>query len=180
MVKKLITETIMTSGNWAAPIGVGMLPSLVGRGGSGTPYEPARDAVPGPMTKFKLIQNRYRRIDGGPDDVEVYITRGDNAWPGTTPPDATVEVAPFFDGTHDQITQLIAYGSEPYPEILIPAMPEEPETTGPDTTGFGRSFAGGVGGIATPATFNDVIVTPGQSYALVVPTGGYITITYWK
>jgi len=51
-------------------------------------------------------------------------------------------------------------------------------TTGSDTTGFSKTFSGGVGGAASGTTYNDVAITPGASYSLVVPSGGSITITY--
>lgn len=51
-------------------------------------------------------------------------------------------------------------------------------TTGASTTGFGKTFPGGTGGAATPTTFNNVAVTPGVSYPIVVPSGGSLTITY--
>ncbi len=53
-----------------------------------------------------------------------------------------------------------------------------PGTTGASTTAFGYTFAGGVNVPATPATFNNVAVTPGASYSIVVPSGGSVTITY--
>lgn len=52
-------------------------------------------------------------------------------------------------------------------------------TTGASTTGFGFTFAGGVGGPATPVTYNNVSVTPGVSYNLVIPSGGSIVIQYY-
>ena len=50
--------------------------------------------------------------------------------------------------------------------------------TGNPSTGFGKSFPGGTDGPATPTTYNNVSVTPGASYSIVVPSGGFITITY--
>jgi hypothetical protein len=51
-------------------------------------------------------------------------------------------------------------------------------TTGAPTTAFGYSFPGGTGGAATPVTYNNVPVTPGASYSIVVPAGGSVSITY--
>lgn len=58
---------------------------------------------------------------------------------------------------------------------------------GASTTGFGFTFSGGgisgtypdqVGEGATPASYTNVAVTPGASYSLSIPDGGYITIQY--
>lgn len=51
-------------------------------------------------------------------------------------------------------------------------------TTGANSSGLGYTFNGGVAGPATPATYNNVAVTPGNSYPIVVPSGGYVTIQY--
>lgn len=57
--------------------------------------------------------------------------------------------------------------------------PGSPATTGASATGFGKTFPGGVGSPATEVVYNDVAVTPGGTYSLVVPSGGYIKISYY-
>ena len=52
------------------------------------------------------------------------------------------------------------------------------DTVGASTTAFGYTFLGGTGGAATPVTYNNVAVTPGGSYSIVVPSGGSVSITY--
>lgn len=50
--------------------------------------------------------------------------------------------------------------------------------TGPN--GFSRTFPGGAVGQSAPTTtFNDIAVTPGQQFQLIVPNGGSITISYY-
>lgn len=51
-------------------------------------------------------------------------------------------------------------------------------TTGASTTGFGKTFSGGIGVTAGTTTYNNVVITASTGYPLVVPSGGYITITY--
>lgn len=51
-------------------------------------------------------------------------------------------------------------------------------TTGSNTTGFSKTWNGGVGVAATSTTYYNITVVPATSYPLVVPTGGYISITY--
>jgi hypothetical protein len=55
---------------------------------------------------------------------------------------------------------------------------------GSPATALGYSFPGGVysGGIGYPsvgATYNNIPVTPGTSYSIVVPSGGSVSITYY-
>lgn len=55
---------------------------------------------------------------------------------------------------------------------------------GSDSTALGYTFAGGAyvaptGYPATPATYNNVSVTPGASYSIVVPSGGQVQISYY-
>lgn len=57
-------------------------------------------------------------------------------------------------------------------------------SAGGDSTALGYTFAGGAysGGTgypATPATYNNVSVTPGASYSVVVPSGGQVQISYY-
>ena len=54
----------------------------------------------------------------------------------------------------------------------------EPETTGGSSSAFGNTYAGGVGGAATPVTTNNISVTPGQAYSISVASGGYVTFQY--
>lgn len=62
-----------------------------------------------------------------------------------------------------------------------------PGSAGATTSGFGFGFPGGglsgtypnaTGDAATPASYTNVAVTPGASYSLSIPAGGYITIQY--
>lgn len=63
-------------------------------------------------------------------------------------------------------------------EELGPFTSGTPATTGSNTTGFGKTFTGGVGGTAATTTYTNVAVTASTAYTIVVPSGGYITITY--
>lgn len=58
-----------------------------------------------------------------------------------------------------------------------------PGGAGSAASGFGNSFPGGtysgdIGAVAPVTTFTNVPVTPGTSYTLKIPSGGYITLTY--
>lgn len=54
-----------------------------------------------------------------------------------------------------------------------------PQFNGANTTGFGYTFAGGVGAPATPTTYTNVPVTPGTTYTINSAGDGYITIIYY-
>lgn len=59
--------------------------------------------------------------------------------------------------------------------------PPIPATTGASATGFGRTFPGSTGDVQPTITaYTDIPVTPGTGYALSIPAGGFITITYIK
>lgn len=51
---------------------------------------------------------------------------------------------------------------------------------GANTTGFGYTFAGGVGAPATPTTYTNVPVTPGTTYTINSAGDGYIIIVYYQ
>lgn len=52
-------------------------------------------------------------------------------------------------------------------------------SNGASGSALGYTFPGGVGGAASPFTYNNISVTPSNSYSIVVPSGGYVTIQYY-
>lgn len=74
---------------------------------------------------------------------------------------------------------IISTSSPFFNQYRINASRLVPGSAGSNTTGFGYTFAGGAANTAaTPVTYNSVAVTPGASYSLSIPSGGYIQITY--
>lgn len=53
-----------------------------------------------------------------------------------------------------------------------------PGFLGASSTALGQTFPGGNSGPAPVTTFNNIAVTPGNSYPIVVASGGYVTIQY--
>lgn len=53
-----------------------------------------------------------------------------------------------------------------------------PGFLGASSTAISQTFPGGNGGPAPVTTFNNIAVTPGASYPIVVASGGYVTIQY--
>ena len=54
-----------------------------------------------------------------------------------------------------------------------------PGFLGASSTAISQTFPGGNGGPASVTTFNNIAVTPGNSYPIVVAPGGYVTIQYF-
>jgi hypothetical protein len=106
----------------------------------------------------------------------------------------------WITGNYFQVFQINSHpssGNILYSEVL----PDEPApygwginadsfdlgSNGAPSTALGQSFPGGTLGGTTPyrtpvapstTTFNNVTVTPGASYPIVVPSGGSVTISY--
>lgn len=52
-------------------------------------------------------------------------------------------------------------------------------TTGPNASAFGKVFPGGSGGVAQTTTYvENITVDPSNSYSIVVPTGGNVTVFF--
>lgn len=54
-----------------------------------------------------------------------------------------------------------------------------PSFVGASSTGLGQTFPGGNNTTAPTLTFNNIPVTPGTSYPIVVAPGGFVTIQYF-
>jgi hypothetical protein len=52
-------------------------------------------------------------------------------------------------------------------------------TTGANASALGYTFPGGVEDSAPTLTYNNVSVTPGTSYSIVVPSGASVTLQYY-
>lgn len=52
-------------------------------------------------------------------------------------------------------------------------------SNGAGASAFGYTFPGGVEGGAPTLTYNNISVTSGASYSIVVPSGAYVTIQYY-
>lgn len=96
----------------------------------------------------------------GPYDIRCTGTKTKvgNGWGSTYPPDP---------------------GFRPIYEIGGGIQFFTPQFDGANTTGFGYTFAGGVGAAATPTTYNNVAVTPGTTYTINSTGDGYIIIVYY-
>lgn len=199
---KVVTLTFTSSQTVTIPAGVTKLDTLVGKGqdGSGGGYESETFTIAsvsksssqfggtpennqavisdGVLEAEKFNQSSgerrvtytsYTHRVGTDDLVQVTtasrVARIDGA--------ASVSVRDGTGGAGGRIT----YNMATTPRVTVTALSLKNGTTGANTTGFARTFEGGSGVPATPVNLSNVAVTPG-SYQLVIPTGGYITITY--
>jgi hypothetical protein len=161
---------------WTAPTTTSRIDSASGYGAAGAPGDPG---TPDTITSKKVTHNYnvYIKRDGsGSDYTDQGYTDG---WP----PDGQA----YYDNvqTYSESDSTVYSGSENYhnPEMqttTIPGTPATDPTTGAPTTAFSRSFPGGTGSGASVTTLTNLIVTPGASYSIVVPTGGSLTITYYQ
>lgn len=199
--RRVVTEVITSSQTWVCPLGVSLLNTLVGKGADGTP-------ITTPNTSEALINVNYSPTGTGSGGSATWANFDGivNGWVSTLNSSGSLSyqravVTAYADGTVDLVdaAQSIS-GAVPgtATKITTGAWASSGAITasgdalvnysyyvaaaaGANTTGFGYTFAGGAPDTpATPVTYNNVAVVSGASYSLVVPTGGSITITYYR
>lgn len=158
---QLVTQTFTANATVPIPPGVSRLESIIGKGAAGRP------GSPGSQTYFYETTIVFD-LRGGGQEATSSSGSGSGPIPGpggctyTNTPSSQVYVGyttcTFYTDTSDS-------GSSP--------------TTGASASGFGQTFVGGTGGAATPREVNNVPVTPGGSYNVIVPSGGSIVISYY-
>jgi hypothetical protein len=170
------TQTFTANATFTVPIAVGVI-NITGKGQNGIAGTPEYDDPP--ITKYRqftLKTYTYARRDGGDPYITQTVTYGATSdSPGETT--QTVENATIASGTYSAVTVVTVVLYEP---ISVPGAhhPAEAPTTGAAASGFGKTFPGGVGTNAATITYNNAPVTRGATYNIVVPSGGFITITY--
>lgn len=156
--RQRVSQTFTANDTWIAPSTTIRLESLTGKGQDGTP------AV---WTGNYYTVKRTIYTFGGAFVSESYEFVG--TYPGHAPANYCDPQQPYT-----------AIGIDAKQDCYINQDETAGNTDGANTTGFGYTFAGGIEVPATPSTYNNVTVTPNTSYPLVVPSGGSITITYYR
>lgn len=161
----LVTKTFTANGTLAIPANVVSV-NLSGFGARGSD---ASEVLIDAYTT--TITTTLTRRDGGPSEYTVVdggLSYGNPRSDYCDPPRALA--SPTYSTARD----CYAFSDASYYE-------SQPATTGASATAIGKSFPGSTGNTA-PAitTFNNVAVTPGGSYNVVVPAGGSITISYYQ
>lgn len=157
------TQTFTANGSFLVPPGATSI-NMIGHGAAGSP------GVDGTyVLTTRVVTNAFRR-DGGLD----VFTSTDDGWIGDNYATGVNFCTPLTatPGNSVYYQQIICY------YYNADNVGGYPETTGASATGFGRVFPGGAGGGAANVSFNNVPVTAGSTYQVVVPSGGSITITY--
>lgn len=153
-----------SNGTFTTPFGVSKV-DLSGKGAAGSP------ANPGTVVLSTFVQYTFTRRDGGGVDFQSSTVSG-HPYGDASYCDPSAPFTPEENATYS------SYQACYYPQTDI--VGNSPATTGASTTGFGKTFPGGLGGAANTTTFNSVTVTENTSYPIVVPTGGSLTITYYQ
>lgn len=161
--RTLVTETFTANQTWTAPKTTSQIEAASGYGAAGAP---AHDYVVQRYSRTTVTYNR-NTATGETTSYNQGITYGSGAPPGNycdpetpTPSGVTYNCYDFADASYVDSTS---------------------PTTGADTTGFGKTFPGGYGGPASVTTYaTPFAITPGGAYSLVIPSGGSLTISYYK
>ena len=138
--------------SWTAPPNVTRVESISGKGQDGKP------AVDGTWGYYYY--------------VKVYNTQGQ----------VTSTTGPFF--VYEQYApQNYCQGGSRQPDTCYEHNGfdnRENATLGANAAALGKTFPGGYGEPAAVQTFPGVNVTPGQSYPTSIPSGGWVTLTWYE
>jgi len=198
----LQTVTFTSSGTWVAPLGVTLVTTLTGKGEDGSPAFWA-DFQPGSSQSISYVET------SAPSGISsaTIESRAQTEWdklPTSYTPDGVytswtlwyyyanrvdqyaregiVRVKNGFSKTKIGNGWGSSYTTPPssYRNYAAGNLEEYyAASTGLDASALGYTFSGGVGGSATPVTYNNVAVTSGASYSVVVPLTGYVIIQYY-
>lgn len=154
--QELKTQTFSANATFVSP--TNKINSAVGRGGSGTDATSGADGY--------VVQTVYKRFVDEVLDAQTFDYK---YYTGVMPGDyCTGQMS--SGGVREEWCYYHTFYSG-----------NTEATTGPSTTAFGKTFPGRTGaGTAANTTFTDVPVVIGQSYNIVVPSGGSLTIQYYQ
>lgn len=196
---QLQTVTFNSNTTWVAPAGVNLLTSVVGHGVAGA----AATTAPRNSLVVSVVYHSSGSAGGGSaqwdsfqglaEAVAAEIDASDTVnytlYVADVYPDETntlsTSAATILNGAGGSSVAVFSSGWRTSGHISTSGTAGVnwseviPATTGASATGFGFTFAGGTGGAATTDTHNNVAVTPGNSYPIVVPSGATIQITYY-
>lgn len=163
-------KTFTANATWPAPAGVTLLTTATGKGAAGAPaYNDSGYYI------YKYRYYAYRHSDNTYTySSETLMTVTATTSGGAVPAGYCEEPGQSWA----QIGTDIEWRFTCYRHEKKLSGGYHPATTGASTTGFNKTFPGGVGGPATPVTFENIPVVPLQGYSIVVPAGGSLTI-YW-
>lgn len=161
--RQLVSRTLNANTSVAIPIDVSRLEQASGRGSDGRPGG----------TRWYMAQFRQ---DTFTDKASGAVSVGAAQYVGQTD---SYQGAPEPLDEYFNVVDNAIYRQDRHVWYSNLSETTSP-TNGDAATGFGKVFGGGVGGPAVVTTFNNIAITPGASYNVVVPVGGSITISYYQ
>lgn len=165
------TLTFTVSGNWVVPAGVSTLNSVRGKGSDGKPASGAHDYVAG-YNIYKQVITYAEYTDGGSPNSGPQTFAGQGVG---TPPAPYCGERTYWPSS-GYIQSITCYSFE---NATVDQGDYVDATAGFSSVAFTKTFpAGDVGLPAIPVTFYNVKVIPKSTYSLIVPVGGFVTITY--
>lgn len=201
-----VSQTFTSNGTFTVPLGVSKV-DLAGKGADGTAsYSGTRtayasgDTVTGHFNGTGTISGAYSWSDfqdlasrvaqvnaGGAGNYyyaiyDGYLNTGTYTLTSaqTTFSDAVPGTASMWTSPGWHVSGAVLGNDYGYSAVQYTQEYTIPPTTGANTTGFGKTFAGGAGGPAATASFTDVAVIENTAYAVTVPAGGSLTISYYR
>lgn len=185
------TVTFTANTTWVAPVGVTLLPTVVGHGSNGSSPRTSSTVVTvtyhstGTAGVGSILWENVQGVAEGvaanlnasgsisfdryviqvyPDETNTYTT--------STPSIEGYDADATFTGGWGTSGHISSSGTS--------RVSYTHDIDGTAATGFSKTFPGGVsGGVAPTTSFTNVAVVPGNSYPVVVPTGGAVQITYF-
>ncbi len=165
--KRLRAATFKSSQIWNVPKNVNVVRIAVGKGQDGQPASGAHDYVDGynEFTQHVTFDSAGNG-SSGPNTFVGTFTGSPVPSDYCDPPTIT---GPGMAGYTDCYT---------FSYTTVDVGDYVPPSTGANTTGVNRTFAGGVGIPAVAQTFYNIPVTPGASMPITVAPGGSLTIYF--
>jgi len=203
----LTTTTFTSNGTWVAPAGVALVIVLSGRGQDGSPYPLTSNTQywtfdwPGARSNPPYAQwgDLYGAATsaraaiaatiGGPGPSNVLTSLRYYIGTGSTWDPADENYSDYSGYTVTGVDAVGVGNGSPqtsgniiyppgYNSWVFTVYLTAPGFLGASSTALSQTFPGGNSGPAPVTTFNNIAVTPGASYPIVVAPGGYVTIQY--
>lgn len=163
---KVITETFTASQTWVAPAGVSVV-NMLGNGARGQAATTGQSYIYETQTIYVTRRSDGARVVAS-SSRKLIVFSGQSA--GYCNPASNTPSDPDYSSNQ------FCYAYDGYF-----TSPDNPPTTGASAAGLGQTFPGSYGNVAPSFTSKPgVTVVPAQSYSLVVPSGGSISLTYYK
>jgi len=162
-VRTLKTQTFTSNTSWTVPLNTSRLETASGFGARGTD---------GAYVQRYHKVTRIYAMRRGSGIVDTFTGQGDTIV-GPMPNNYCDPVVPTpSDPVYENNQTCYEFYDASY---------SQPGATGTSASGFDRSFPGSTGNVQPATTsYTNVPATPGQSYQIIVPSGGSITITYYE